>query len=84
MRQRPPFRERTPAQLREQAEQWRVQAAAVSGNQGARLLRLAELYEVQAAHNDWPPDPAGPVEPHRDSPATLNLGTMGCDGNGRS
>lgn len=52
MLQRPPLRERTPAQLREQAEHWRIRAAAVTGAEGAKLLRLAEFYEDLAACKD--------------------------------
>jgi hypothetical protein len=81
---RPPFRERTPTQLRERAEQWRVQAAAVTGNQGATLLRLAELYEDEASHKEGIRDSAGPVELHHGSPATINLNALGCAGNERS
>jgi hypothetical protein len=46
----PPFRERTPAQLRAQAQEHREAAdREASPDTAARLLRLAERYETLAA-----------------------------------
>ena len=44
----PPFRERTPRQLREQARKYREAAAAALPGEAAVLLRLAEHYETLA------------------------------------
>ncbi len=54
MPQRPPFREPTPAQLRARANQWRIEALAITGAEKAKVLRRAELYEELAANVGTP------------------------------
>ena len=49
---RVPFRDRTPSQLREQAQAHRRAAAMASGSEAANLLRLAERYETIADMKD--------------------------------
>jgi hypothetical protein len=44
-----PFRDRTPDELRAQAEKYRAQAASCAGVAAAKLLRLAAQYEALAA-----------------------------------
>jgi hypothetical protein len=48
MTPRPPFRERTPAQLRQQAEEYQTAAQSASGDEAQTLLRLAGRYEELA------------------------------------
>ena len=47
-----PFRERTPAQFREQARRHRESAKAATGQERMMHLRLAERYETMANLKD--------------------------------
>jgi hypothetical protein len=50
---RPPFRNRTAAELRKQAAEWREAAELEpSPENAARMIRLAEQYEALAAERE--------------------------------
>jgi hypothetical protein len=50
---RPPFRNRTAAELRKQAAEWREAAKLEpSPENAARMIRLAEQYEALAAERE--------------------------------
>jgi len=52
MNRLPPFRDRTPTQLREQAQVYRRSAAMASGKEAENLIRIAERYEAMAVLKD--------------------------------